>query len=140
MRKISCVVLLLMCFTVSAQVSYEEIQINCSQARDGKYIITTHKEYQALIDNRSSHPNCSGYTFPEIDFTSYTLIGFVAGVKGCYSPLVNIDYSTNGEDCEVDLNISTRGLCKMKNMVVKWLLIPRTPKANIQLEIKIREE
>ncbi len=142
MKNIWGVILMLTGFTMSAQeLRFEEIQAKCTQIPDGKYIIDNQKDYQALLDNRSPHPECSTYRSPEIDFNKYTLVGFAVSVKGCQSPVSSLSYSDDLDSCHVTLNITTYGLCKRRNRIKRWLLIPNaTAERLTHLNIEITEE
>ena len=110
----------------SNNITYEEIDIFCTQSPNGEYIIKNNEEYYALLDSRSPHPDCENYVLPVIDFNQYTLLGYVTGVSGCNIPVISHEFVRDGDNFIFTLFIEVNGFCLRNNPVTIWCLVPRT--------------
>lgn len=110
-------------------IDYEEITLGCLiLGRDisGEHVINNNVDYQNLLLIASAPiSDCANYELPTIDFTKYTLIGYISSVGGCQSPEVTKQITNIDNDCIVDVNIVQQGLCKRGNAIVFWGLIPK---------------
>ncbi len=112
--------------SVDETISCEEIILMCAQTKGGEYIIKNNAEYQELLRVRSSHPNCSGYDLPTIDFNQYTLIGYLSPASGCITPTINHEViKTSQGNYVIDIIITEYGGCKPNWDVGFWCLIPK---------------
>ena len=117
--------------SLSAQVQQEvqmtQIELGCrvlGSTSNEEHIIRSDVEYQALFNNRSLHPDCMNYQTPKVDFQDHTLIGFVSSVAGCKQPTVSYRVMKERGDYLVEIDVIQQGLCKPKNIIDIWFLIP----------------
>ena len=117
-------------------IQSEKIQLMCTQSPEGEYIIRNNLEYQQLLDERSTHPNCDTYELPLIDFEKYVLIGYVSGVSGCSPPDVSHIVTRKKEVFLCSIIVHKVGGCKLNNTFAFWVLLPKQyKKLNIDFEI-----
>lgn len=107
-------------------IQCQEIEIKCTQSKNGNYVIRNNQEYHDMVKNISTNPNCKSYTLPVIDFNQYTLLGIVTEVAGCQEPKNNhmITKEAN-ENYTFNLDIEQQGYCKINFSVSVWCLVPK---------------
>jgi hypothetical protein len=122
-------------------VQFTEISIKCTQSRTGNYIIRNQQEYLKLTKNWSSHPNCSNYSLPVIDFNNYTLLGIVTSVGGCKPPSNTCFVNKYNNVINFILEINQIGTCMAEIQIIKWITIPHVNNLDsINFNIKISYE
>ena len=120
---------------VCAQTSYlgetipcDQVELGCvilGSAISGEHVIRNNAEYQELIQERSPHPNCGFYELPSIDFSEYTLIGYVSSIGGCKTPEISHEIKRINNDYRVNIDIIQYGRCKRGNPIKLWCLVPK---------------
>lgn len=120
----------------------QDVSILCSQVHPSENVIRNEKEYQALLNVRSLHPDCDSYKLPLIDFNQYTLLGISFGAGGSKVPIIEhqIIKLTNG---------NYRFIVKIKQKVGYerewsyeiWCLIPKIENnENVEFKKEIQIE
>ena len=114
-------------------IDYEEITLGCLiLGRDiaGEHVINNNVDYQNLLLIASAPiTDCANYELPKIDFTKYTLIGYISSIAGCQSPEVTKQITKIN-------NNYRKGWCERLNHIVFWGLIPKVDNsANVQFTI-----
>jgi len=103
-----------------------KITFECAQIPGGNYFINNDTTYHELFQVRTPHPNCLGYSFPNIDFSQYSLLGIITSTGGCSSPKTKYSIIKNFENnYTYNLNIEQQGLCKIHFRIEIWCLIPK---------------
>ena len=116
----------------------KEIVIKCMISKNGNYLIRNEQQYHSQVKINSPHPDCEGYTLPQIDFSQFTLVGVVTSTGGCAPPtattsIVKCDQSKN---YLFTLKIVTNGICKINHSISFWYLIPHiTNNENVEFII-----
>lgn len=114
---------------LSELVTCEEVKLGClilGRGIIGKHIIQNDIEYQKLQEHRTPTSECDNHTPPIIDFNSYTLLGYVAGIAGCGTPQVSHEIIEDNNEYNFNINIIQDGRCKRNNTIVIWCKIPKT--------------
>lgn len=111
-------------------VEHHDVKVGCLRGtrQCTKCIISNEKEYQALLDDPSPHPDCDSYKLPYMDFSKYILIGEeIIGVGGCKPPDWNkelIKIPTQKKYI-LKVHIKPNGGCEMLFHVRIWIMIPK---------------
>lgn len=123
------------------KIPCEEITIKCYQGRESKFVIRNEMEYQALLNERSPHPDCPSYQLPIIDFTTHTLLGIRTTATGCKEPTWehNVYYDLQNNKYVFDLFITVYEECARGNPVKIWCLVPKI-KDNDLVDFKISKK
>lgn len=103
-------------------INFKEITFDCltlGRYSIGEHIVKNNIEYQKLFFY------CTKNQLPIIDFTKYTLIGYVSSVSGCQLPKVTKEINKINKTYQVDINIVKQGSCKKNNPIIFWGLIPK---------------
>jgi hypothetical protein len=114
--------------TVNAQeieIPCIETKVMCAQRLHGNYIIDNQVDYQALLNDRSSHSYCGSYQLPVIDFTQHTLLGVHEGAGGCEPPQLEHNIMKNENIITFNFIITQYGMCKRGYGLTMWCLIPK---------------
>lgn len=120
------------------QVPFTELKIGCYDFRGkpNEYIIQTKVEFQRMKRSLNSHPDCD-LNDPEIDFQSYTLLGFITALEGCEVPEFKIEFQynkTNDLHTMVVNIIRVKEPCRMLMIKDHWILVPKIPSNKIAFE------
>ena len=124
------------------KIPCKEISIGClmlGRDLDGEHVIRNDTEYQKLLDFPSPHSNCGSYKLPPIDFTKYTLIGYISGIAECKLPKVVHQVSKKNNNYTINITIMQQGICKMNNSIKLWCLIPKINESSI-LDFQVKRE
>jgi hypothetical protein len=109
-------------------IEYQDVIIGCLKGNGQctKCIITNEKDYQALLNDPSPHPECTSYKLPPIDFSKYILIGEVIGVAGCTQPETRKELIKIPSEKKYLLKtlVKQNGICLISFTVKIWVIIP----------------
>ena len=109
----------------------EEIEIKCAQGAHGNFVIKNQAEYEALLNIRSSHPDCGNYQLPPIDFNQYTLLGVDAGAGGCEFPKLEHKIIKTDNVYTFNYTVREQWICKVGFRFSIWCLIPKMDEESI---------
>lgn len=124
------------------EVSCERVELGClilGSKIEGEHIIKDSVKYQELISIKSPHSNCANYQLPIIDFSKYTLIGYVSAVGGCEKPEISHNVLDLNGNYLVNITIVQKGQCLRNNSISIWCLIPvKTANTSIKFNIETK--
>jgi len=114
-------------------IKCEDIDIMCVQKLKPNYVIRSSEEYQTLLINKISHSKCYNYTPPTINFNKHTLIGYHSFIAGCKPPELEKTITKDTINSYIIMiKVTQIGLCKRRNPIQIWCLIPK-----ISLDAKV---
>lgn len=120
---------------LQSPIECKEIKIMCTQSAHGEYVINNNHDYYKLLDQRSTHPDCTDYNLPQIDFEKYVLVGYISSIGGCSPPNLTKLIFSDDTKYYVNIYVKKNGFCKTSNSIEVWYLIP---KMNMDVEFIIK--
>lgn len=103
----------------------------CNFENNDEWIITNETDYKAI--QKPLYPidsaKCKNYKYPEIDFTTHTLLIKGTFVGGCNEPFYSyrFELDTIKNECNISINIWQEGSCSQLFGKYHKLLIPVLP-------------
>ena len=122
--------------TQQQNIEIQEIDVVCPLIGEETLIIKNQKEYDQYFNRCSSNQKI------DIDFDTYTLIGFCSKeVRGCTTPYYEYNYYKKNGKYFMDIKFRQNGSCGEYFYIRKWFLVPKLPlKENITFNVTIEEQ
>ena len=100
----------------------ESVDFNCNDPfYSGNFVIDSNAELDSVMNLNS------GCQQPEIDFTSYTLLGRYAYTSAIGSYYRNVEEDTTNLRYNYTITVKNCGSCNCLSQNMNWVLVPKLP-------------
>jgi len=114
------------------------IELGCVHYKGESVIVKSQEEYESIYNPVIYIPECDNYSFPEIDFENFVLVGIQISYGG---KIINISEDLIKDEVYLNYQYSvklyTTGNNRRNNLIVLWRLVQKNPTENYEYEVKI---